>query len=55
MNPRRAELLVLRYSGMTYKDIAKALNLSPTSIGPLLLRAEREFEKLYRALDQEEP
>jgi len=54
MNPRRAELLVLRYSGMSYKDIAKALNLSPTSIGPLLLRAEREFEKLYRALDQEE-
>ncbi len=54
MNSRRAKLLVMRYSGMAYKDIAKALNLSPTSIGPLLLRAEREFEKLYRALDQEE-
>ena len=54
MNPRRAELLVMRYSGMNYKDIAKALDLSPTSIGPLLLRAEREFEKVYRALDQEE-
>jgi RNA polymerase sigma-70 factor (ECF subfamily) len=54
MNPHRAKLLVMRYSGMAYKDIGKALNLSPTSIGPLLLRAEREFEKLYRALDQEE-
>ena len=54
MNPRRAELLVMRFSGMNYKDIAKALDLSPTSIGPLLLRAEREFEKVYRALDQEE-
>ncbi|HVM70332.1 MAG TPA: sigma-70 family RNA polymerase sigma factor [Anaerolineales bacterium] len=54
MNPRRAELLVLRYSGMPYKDIARALGLSPTSIGPLLLRAEREFAKVYRALDQEE-
>ena len=54
MNPRRAELLVLRYSGMAYKDIAKALGLSPTSIGPLLLRAEGEFEKVYRVLDQEE-
>jgi RNA polymerase sigma factor (sigma-70 family) len=54
MNPRRAEMLVLRYSGMPYKEIAKVLNLSPTSIGPLLLRAEREFEKLYRALNQEE-
>jgi RNA polymerase sigma factor (sigma-70 family) len=55
MNPRRAELLVMRYSGMTYKEIAGSLNLSPTSIGPLLLRAEREFEKIYRSLVQEEP
>ena len=31
MNPRRAELLVLRYSGMAYKDIAEALGLSPTN------------------------
>ena len=54
MNPRRAELLILRYTGMNYKDIANALGLSPTSIGPLLLRAEREFEKAYRALNQEE-
>lgn len=53
MNPRQAELLIMRYSGMAYKEIAKALNLSPTSIGPLLLRAEREFEKCYRALTQE--
>ena len=53
MNTRHAELLVMRYSGMAYKDIAAALSLSPTSIGPLLLRAEREFEKQYRALTQE--
>jgi RNA polymerase sigma factor (sigma-70 family) len=54
MNPRRAELLVMRYSGMAYKEIARSMNLSPTSIGPLLLRAEREFEKIYRSLVQEE-
>jgi RNA polymerase sigma factor (sigma-70 family) len=54
MNPHRAEILVLRYSGLTYREIGKALNLSPTSIGPLLVRAEREFEKTYRALTQEE-
>lgn len=54
MNPRQAELLIMRYSGMAYKEIAKALNLSPTSIGPLLLRAEREFERCYRALTLEE-
>ena len=55
MNPRQAQLLVMRYSGLAYKDIAQSLNLSPTSIGPLLLRAEREFEKRCRALAQEEP
>jgi RNA polymerase sigma-70 factor (ECF subfamily) len=55
MNPRQSQLLVMRYSGLAYKDIASALNLSPTSIGPLLLRAEREFEKQYHTLVQEKP
>lgn len=55
MNERQAELLLMRYSGMAYKDIASALQLSPTSIGPLLLRAEREFEKHYLTLAQEKP
>src|SRR5512145_379201 len=53
MNPRQAQLLIMRHSGMAYKEIAAALNLSPTSIGPLLLRAERDFEKRYRALVEE--
>jgi RNA polymerase sigma factor (sigma-70 family) len=55
INPRQAELLIMRYSGMAYKDIAVALSLSPTSIGPLLLRAERDFAKHYRALVEEKP
>lgn len=54
MNERQAQLLVLRYSGLSYKEIASTLSLAPTSIGPLLLRAEREFEARYRALAQEE-
>ena len=54
MNPRQAELLIMRHSGMAYKDIAAALSLSPTSIGPLLVRAERDFEKHFRALTREE-
>ncbi len=54
MNERKAQLLTLRYSGLAYKEIASALELAPTSIGPLLLRAEREFEKRYRALAEEE-
>jgi RNA polymerase sigma-70 factor (ECF subfamily) len=54
MNERQSQLLILRYSGLGYKEIAKALNFAPSSIGPLLVRAEREFEKRYRALAQEE-
>ena len=53
MNPRQAHLLILRNSDLSYKEIAEMLELSPTSIGPLLLRAEREFEKHYRALAKE--
>lgn len=54
MNQRRSQLLILRYSGFSYREIAGVLNLAPASIGPLLVRAEREFEKHYRALGQEE-
>lgn len=55
MNERQSQLLILRYSGLSYAEIAKALDLAPTSIGPLLLRAEREFEKHYLSLAKEEP
>ena len=54
MNERQSQLLIMRHSGLSYKEIAEALQLAPTSIGPLLLRAEREFEKWYRAIAQEE-
>jgi RNA polymerase sigma factor (sigma-70 family) len=54
MNVRQARLLILRYSGLAYKEIARELGLSPASIGPLLFRAEREFEKRFRALSEEE-
>ena len=53
MNERQSQLLILRYSGLSYKEVAEALDLAPTSIGPLLLRAEREFEKRYRTLAKE--
>lgn len=54
MNERQSQILILRHSGLPYKEIAEALNLAPASIGPLLVRAEREFEKQYRALAEEE-
>jgi RNA polymerase sigma-70 factor (ECF subfamily) len=53
MNERQAQLLILRYSGKSYKEIAALLDVSASSIGPLLARAEREFEKRYRVMEEE--
>jgi RNA polymerase sigma factor (sigma-70 family) len=53
MNPRQSRLLILRHSGMAYREIAQTLGLSATSLGPLLLRAETEFERRYRAVNPE--
>jgi RNA polymerase sigma-70 factor (ECF subfamily) len=55
MRPRQAQLLSLRYSGLSYQDVALAMGLAPTSIGPLLLRAERDFARIYRSISKEEP
>jgi RNA polymerase sigma-70 factor (ECF subfamily) len=52
MSPRQAQLLTLRYSGQSYKEIAAAMNLAPASIGPLLARAEMEFEKRFRTAER---
>lgn len=54
MKPRSAQLLILRYSGLSYQEIAAVVGVSPASIGPLLLRAEKEFKQRYRAMDQED-
>jgi RNA polymerase sigma-70 factor (ECF subfamily) len=48
MKPRAAQVLVLRHSGMSYSEIAEALQLSPGSIGTILARAEEEFERVFK-------
>ena len=47
MKPRDAQILVLRHSGLSYKEIAAALEIAPGSVGTLLARAERAFEQVY--------
>jgi RNA polymerase sigma-70 factor, ECF subfamily len=49
MKPRDAEILLLRSSGMAYREIAQALGVQPSSVGTILARAERDFERCYRA------
>jgi RNA polymerase sigma factor (sigma-70 family) len=52
MKTRSAMLLLLRQSGLSYREIATALEITPSSVGVFLARAEKEFEKKYRQLDE---
>lgn len=44
---RQAELLLLRSQGLSYEDVASALDLNPASIGTLISRAQQAFRKEY--------
>lgn len=48
MKPRDAKLLLLRHSGLSYAELAGALEVASGSIGSLLTRAERIFREKYR-------
>jgi RNA polymerase sigma-70 factor, ECF subfamily len=48
--PQQAQLLMLRHAGLSYRELAQALDVAPTSVGTLLARAERAFEVRYRAV-----
>jgi RNA polymerase sigma factor (sigma-70 family) len=43
----KAQLLLLRHSGLSYREIAEALQLGVSSVGQKLARAEAEFSALY--------
>jgi RNA polymerase sigma-70 factor, ECF subfamily len=47
IDPRRAELLVLRSHDLSYDELASALALNPASVGTLLIRAQHAFRKEY--------
>ncbi len=50
---RDAQLLLLRQTGLSYKELAAALGVAPGSIGTLLHRAEAAFELAYGPPDDE--
>lgn len=43
--PREAQLLALRYAGLSYRECAAALAIDAAQIGARLARAERAFKK----------
>jgi len=56
IRPAQAQLLILRASGLSYKELAEALDVKVSGIGTMLNRAEEEFRNRYLALypNQEE-
>jgi RNA polymerase sigma factor (sigma-70 family) len=50
IKPAQAQLLILRYSGLSYKELADALDVKMSGIGTMLIRAEEEFRNRYLAL-----
>jgi RNA polymerase sigma-70 factor, ECF subfamily len=47
IEPRQAELLILRSEGFSYEELGITLNLNPASVGTLLRRAQQAFRKEY--------
>jgi len=47
IKPAQAQLLILRSSGLSYKELAEALDVKPGNIGTMLNRAEVEFRARY--------
>ncbi|MCB0075830.1 MAG: sigma-70 family RNA polymerase sigma factor [Anaerolineales bacterium] len=50
MKGRDARLLFLRHSGFSYAELAEVIEVAPGSVGTLLARAEKEFERRYRRM-----
>jgi RNA polymerase sigma-70 factor (ECF subfamily) len=47
MDRRQAELVLFRSQGLSYEELASALDLKPASIGTLLSRAQEAFRREY--------
>lgn len=44
----KTQILLLRHSGLSYREIAETLQINVTSVGTKLARAEAEFAALYQ-------
>ncbi len=47
LSERDREMLLARYEGFSYREIAEAFDVAPGSVGTLLARAERRFVSAY--------
>jgi RNA polymerase sigma factor (sigma-70 family) len=54
LDERERILLVMKYSGFHYADLAKATGIEVGSVGTILARAKAKFRKMYERLRGEE-
>lgn len=54
IKPTPAQLLILRASGLSYKELAAILNVKQSGVGTMLNRAEAEFRQCYLQLHGKE-
>ncbi len=47
LKPEKAQLLLLRHSGLSYQELATVMEIKPASVGTMLARAEAEFSAHY--------
>ena len=47
LDARQSELLLLRASGLSYTEVAAAMELNPASVGTLIARAQQAFRKEF--------
>jgi RNA polymerase sigma-70 factor (ECF subfamily) len=50
IKPAQAQVLILRASGFSYKELAHVLEVKPGGIGTMLSRAQAEFRRAYLEL-----
>jgi RNA polymerase sigma-70 factor (ECF subfamily) len=47
LDPRQSEVLLLRSNGLSYEEVAAALDVNPISVGSMISRAQQAFRKEY--------
>lgn len=48
LSEREREMLLMRHAGFSYREVAEAVEVAPSSVGTLLARAERNFVNVYK-------
>ena len=52
LRPRDRDILVARYSGLNYREVAEVVGVKAGSVGTLLTRAEGRFQREYEGLTE---